>query len=112
MDTQRQSLADTTIRNKYDPCAKRLEKYFGAKPAYRVTAAEAVKFRDWYRTVVKNDVLRERLRYLSNAWEWGVEQQLLTTNVWAGLSKKIRAEERPTPNPFTQEELSRILRTL
>jgi integrase len=112
VDTLRQTLADTTIRNKYDPCAKRLEEYFGAKPAYRVTAADAVKFRDWYRALVKNDVLRERLRYLNNAWEWGVEHQLLTTNVWAGLSKKIRVEERPTPNPFTQEELSRILRTL
>lgn len=53
---------------------------------------------------------RRRIETLKACWDWAMLQGFLTANPWRSLPS-IRAE-KPNPQPFTKDEIDKILTTL
>ncbi len=53
---------------------------------------------------------RRRIETLKACWDWAMLQGFLSTNPWRSLPS-IRVE-RPNPQPFTRDEIDKILTTL
>lgn len=68
---------------------------------------DAEGFIDWLLENLKPVTTKERLSLLKAAWQWGIEEELVTENPWAELSVRAPAEQKP--QPFTKEEVRSIV---
>ncbi|QEY32031.1 site-specific integrase [Synechococcus sp. RSCCF101] len=67
---------------------------------------DAQKYRDHLLDTVSGGTAKTRLNYLSGLWNLMVEEGWVTSNVFSGLSKRIRAE-RVRKEPFDVQAIDR-----
>lgn len=84
---------------------------FPDKPASELTKADAIAFLSWLQEKpIKPYTKRRKLEALTACWAWGIENGYLTENPWIGLGRLIRQHSKPMPQPFTLDEIGKIIK--
>ena len=100
-----EQIAKNTI-NAWKTNLKGLANWKGSDYLQDLTKKEALEYRDFllnqgYETAgIKN-----RIGSLSGFWNWGIENEIIKTNIWLGLKKRLGDSERkplPTREVFDQ----------
>lgn len=96
-----------TIKCWYRPIKRNAEKYL---PNRQITRSDATNFIAALRSEgLAPETIKRRIEALNSCWEWGIEEGLVKDNPWRGLSKLIKSPQRPSPKPFTQDEVAKII---
>lgn len=103
-----------TLSN-YNGTTNALRDFFGdTKLAKDLTAQDVEAFVDWYRKSgsVVPLVVKERLVKIKSAWDWAIDEGLVTHHPWWTAHKLVKVPPKQPPKPFSPEEISRILKAL
>ncbi|ASC70314.1 site-specific recombinase XerD [Halomicronema hongdechloris C2206] len=95
--------------------ARTLEKYYGLVTWLREYFGDgavgsedtADDFLQWLMENLEPSTVFERLGLLKAAWDWGIEQELVTANPWSELT--IRKSPKQKPRAFSRDEVKRII---
>jgi integrase len=90
---------------KYHGLVNWLKEYFGDAAANEDSAEQ---FIEWLSQNLEPITARERLVLLRAGWNWGIDQDLVTTNPWQEL--QVRTPPKQRPKAFTKDEVQRILK--
>lgn len=96
---------------KYNGLLSSLKTHFGDKSIGQLTAADCQQFKQWLAGRIVARTLKEQLTMLSSAWDWAVEHRKVAMNPWKGMAKQVKPGPVPPPNPFSIEEIQRIVQT-
>lgn len=95
---------------KYTPILGTLTECYGDRPAGSLSKVDVTVFIQKIQSEGKTpETLKRKLFYLKAAWDWAIECELLTKNPWKNLPRLVRDTPIDRPNPFTQEEISKII---
>jgi integrase len=102
---------------KYEATLQRIKDFFQEDGAEMVTIERAEAFKTWFAARVNPSTQRpnspitvkERMTLLSVCWDWAIEEKLLPSNPWKLISRRVKVPKTKEPNPFTPEEISRIV---
>jgi len=102
---------------KYEATLKRLQEFFAAESAPLVTVEQAEEFRMWLATRINPSTrkpnspttVKERITLIAACWDWAIEENLLPTNPWRSIARRIKAGKTQTPQPFNPEEIAQII---
>lgn len=53
--------------------------------------------------------LKQSMICLSACWQWGIEQEILESNPWKPLIKRVKVPPKQMSKPFTSEEIKAII---
>ena len=53
--------------------------------------------------------LKQSIVWLSACWQWGIEQEIVESDPWKSLIKRVKIPPKQMPKPFTSEEIKAIL---
>lgn len=93
--------------DKYTGLTGHIETFFRHRSAIAVTPEEAEAFREWLLTRLEPVTVSERIGLLKACYHWGNQRKLIQGNPWEGV--KVRVPVKRRPEPFTQEEMRRII---
>lgn len=102
-------VCERTIDGWYRPIKRNAEKYL---PTNRqvITRRDATDFIAALQVEkLAPSTIKRRVAALSACWEWGIQEGLVRENPWNGLAKLIKSPRRPSPRPFNQEEVNKII---
>ncbi len=103
-------LAQSSIKARYKPIARMLEKYLN-KPAHEIGKNHAENFAAICGENLTGQVSKERIRLLMNCWTWGQDKyQLAADNPWQGIKQRFKPSPNQQVKPFTIKELQAILK--
>lgn len=100
----KQQQVESETLDKYRSFLPRIQQYFQGDA---LTEKSAFGFRDWLLEHNKPITVRERIIFLSAAYEWAIKKQIIDNNPWTEVTVKV-PPKRP-PKPFTLDEIRRIL---
>jgi integrase len=104
-----EGLAQSSIKSRYQPVKRMLEKYLNI-PAANVDKRRAVSFVDVCEDTLTAGTAKARVMLLKSAWDWGKGRyHLADENPWAGLAKRFRSTATRSPVAFTQSEVKLII---
>ncbi|MBF2027554.1 MAG: tyrosine-type recombinase/integrase [Oscillatoriales cyanobacterium C42_A2020_001] len=92
---------------KYQGLQGYLGQFFRGKLAANLSEKDAEKFREWLGKKIEPVTLRERISLLNACWKWGLKKRWVTANPWEEI--KVRVPRKQRPQPFTEEEIKRIV---
>lgn len=101
-------LASPTLA-KYAAITGYFRQYFKEKPAGAIVAEDAEAFTDWLITQIKPITAKDRLALIKACWQWGVNQDLLESNPWEEMTKRVKPTPKQMPKPFSREEIGAII---
>jgi integrase len=102
-------LAQSSIKARYKPISRMLEKYLN-KPAHEIRKNHAENFASICAETLTGQVTKERLRLLLNCWNWAQgKYELASDNPWLGINQRFKPSPRQQVKPFTLAELQAIL---
>ena len=52
--------------------------------------------------------MKQSIVWLSACWQWGIEQEIVESNPWKPLIKRVKVPPKQMPKPFTSEEIKAI----
>lgn len=108
-DYKQRNLSPKTFA-KYTGLHKYVSEFFGNKSVFSVTETLVEKFCDWLSDRLEPVTIRERLAMMQACWIWGMKKKLFpigAENPW--LEIKISLPPRQPPQPFTAEEIHKIM---
>lgn len=89
---------------------ERLKAFLGHDDAARVTADDAIRFKDARVRQVANATVRNDLSELSGIWRWAVRNRKVAANPFLGISPpKSRGGGKRTRVPYDEDDARRIL---
>jgi integrase len=100
-----ESVSSRYIATCYNPTANRLKEY----RKNIETAENAKEFSQFLAKSLSPAKLKQRLQILVAAYEWGIEQGLVASNPFKGLSNKVKVPPKMRPKPFTKDEVKAIV---
>lgn len=103
-------LASPTLA-KYAAITGYFARYFKEKPASAITVEDAEAFTDWLITQIKPITAKDRLSLIKACWQWGIEQDLIESNPWKEMTKRVKPTPKQMPKPFSLEEIGAIIKT-
>ena len=53
--------------------------------------------------------LKQSIVWLSACWQWGIEQEIVESDPWKFLIKRVKIPPKQMPKPFTSEEIKAII---
>jgi integrase len=102
-------LAQSSIKARYKPISRMLEKYLN-RPAHEIGKNHAENFASICGENLTGQVSRERIRLLLNCWSWAQDKyQLAADNPWHGIKQRFKPTPRQQVKPFAIAELQAIL---
>ena len=54
--------------------------------------------------------LKQSIIWLSACWRWGIEQEIVESDPWKPLIKRVKVPPKQMPKPFTSEEIKAIIK--
>ncbi|MCC3459763.1 MAG: DUF3596 domain-containing protein [Oscillatoriales cyanobacterium] len=107
---KQRNLSPKTL-TKYTGLQKHIFDFFGNKFVSGVSETTAEKFKNWLGDRLEPVTVRERIAMMQACWAWGIKKKLLpigSENPW--LDIKVCLPPRQQPQPFTAEEIGKIMR--
>lgn len=100
---------DRKTIEKYQSLLHQLQLCYGCdRPILHRTHSE--EFFDWLSgRQISSSTIREKLQLLTAAWRWAIAQGLAQDNFWLGMSAQVLQESADLPDPFTTDEVHKIL---
>ncbi len=96
---------------KYTATKNNVSEFFRNKSVPDVSETMAEKFRGWLSSRLEPVTVRERIAMMQACWLWAIKKKMLplaNENPW--LDIKVSLPPRQQPQPFTAEEISKIIR--
>ena len=88
---KQEGLAKSSIKSRYEPLKRMLEKHLNIQAA-AVDKRRAVSFADVCADTLTPGTAKARLMLLKSAWEWGRGQyQLAAENPWVGIAARFKS---------------------
>jgi len=53
--------------------------------------------------------LKQSIVWLSACWQWGIEQEIVKSDPWKSLIKRVKVPPKQMPKPFTSKEIRAII---
>lgn len=53
--------------------------------------------------------LKQSIVWLSACWQWGIEQEIVESDPWKPLIKRVKVPPKQMPKPFTSKEIKTII---
>ncbi len=94
---------------KYQALSKKVLKHFGNQGA-ELDDNRADGFRLWLSETLSPATTREYLRLMGSCWEWGARKNLVSTNPWGDVTKRIKVPPKQLARPFSEVEIKAILK--
>jgi integrase len=100
---------EKATHEKYNALHNQLTQWFGDTDADTIDSAAASQFIEALSTQYKQKppTVRDRVSLLRACWDWGIHQKLINENPWRQV--ELKKAPRPKPNPFSEDEVRRIL---
>lgn len=95
-------------QQKYQALGNQVSEFFG-EASGEVSVKDAIAFLAWLQKRMELVTVRDRLSILKACWDWGMNQKLVSENPWNEARNSLKKAPRKKPNPFTEEEVKRIL---
>ena len=70
---------------------------------------DAEAFTNWLLTQIEPITAKDRLALIKACWQWGIEQDLVESNPWKEITKRVKPAPKQPPKPFTLEEIGAII---
>lgn len=97
--------------SKYKGLLSALREYFGDRLAGGLNADDCDRFRVWLANHLAPATARERLSLMVACWDWAIEtRRLPLPNPWKGIARNVKHKPVASPQPFSQDEIRRILK--
>lgn len=94
----------------YQLTLNNLRQFFDDKPARAIASEQAHEFLGWLRNQpIGQETQSRRIEAITACWEWAVKSHYLLENPWSGLAKLIKTGKAEKPEPFTVDEIQRII---
>lgn len=107
-ESKAKHLASPTLA-KYTAIAGYFRQYFKDKQACAIAVKDAEAFTDWLVTQIEPITARDRLSLIKACWQWGINQDLIASNPWEKMTKRIKLAPKQMPKPFSREEIGAII---
>ena len=102
-------LAQSSIKSRYEPVKRMLEKHLKIQAA-DVDRRRVERFTDVCEDTLTPGTAKARIMLLKSAWDWGKGRyQLAEENPWIGLTGRFRSADIQSDSAFTTEEVKRII---
>lgn len=101
-------LAKQTLA-KYAAITRYFKQHFGEKSASAIAVADVEAFTDWLITQIEPITAKDRLSLIKACWQWGIEQDLVESNPWEEMTRRIKPTPKQMPKPFSREEIGAIV---
>jgi integrase len=105
------SLAQSSIKSRYEPVRNMLDKHLNV-PAANVDRRKAEAFANVCLEALTAATAKARIGLLKSCWDWARKKgicHVVAENPWEDLTDRFRAKPVQKPAPFTREEVIRIL---
>jgi integrase len=104
-----EGLAKSSIKSRYEPLKRMLEKHLNIQAA-SVDKRRAVSFADVCADTLTPGTAKARIMLLKSAWEWGTGRyQLADENPWVGIAARFKSIPVQPVAAFTLDEAKRII---
>jgi integrase len=104
-----EGLAKSSIKSRYEPLQRMLEKYLNIQAA-AVDKRRAVSFADICADTLTPGTAKARIMLLKSAWEWGRGRyQLADENPWVGIATRFKSIPVQPVAAFTKDEAKKII---
>jgi integrase len=104
-----EGLAKSSIKSRYEPLKRMLEKHLNIQAA-SVDRRRAVSFADICGDSLTPGTAKARIMLLKSAWEWGTGRyQLADENPWVGIATRFKSIPVQPVAAFTLDEAKRII---
>jgi integrase len=102
---------------KYDATLKSLREFFKESAATSVTPERAEEFRAWFAARINPSTqqpnspatVKERITLIGACWDWAIAENLLPTNPWPSMARRIKVGKTQSPKPFNPEKIAQII---
>jgi integrase len=94
---------------KYGAITSYLRQYFKDKPAGAIATEDAEAFTSWLITRIEPITAKDRLALLKACWHWGIDQDLVESNPWKEITKRVKPTPKQMPKPFSRDEIGAII---
>ena len=98
-ETKAKHLASPTLA-KYSAIAQYFRQYFDDKSAAAIVLEDAEAFTNWLLTQIEPITAKDRLALIKACWQWGIEQDLVESNPWKEITKRVKPAPKQPPKPF------------
>ncbi|MBN8564118.1 MAG: phage integrase SAM-like domain-containing protein [Leptolyngbya sp. UWPOB_LEPTO1] len=95
--------------DKYYGTLSNLKTYFRERYAGNLTESDCEKFKSWLSEKLAPITLKQYLSAIKSAWEWAIARKMITENPWVEIVKNLPRGKVKKPQPFTVEEVQRII---
>ncbi|MFM2303245.1 MAG: hypothetical protein RLZZ135_654 [Cyanobacteriota bacterium] len=104
-----EGLAKSSIKSRYEPLKRMLEKYLNIR-ASAVDRRRAISFADVCGDTLTPGTAKARIMLLKSAWEWGKGRyQLADENPWVGIATRFKSLPVQPVAAFTRDEAKKII---
>ncbi len=104
-----EGLAKSSIKSRYEPLKRMLEKHLNIQAA-SVDKRRAVNFADICGDTLTPGTAKARIMLLKSAWDWGTGRyQLADENPWVGIATRFKSIPVQPVAAFTLDEARRII---
>lgn len=104
------NFVDSRTLDWYRPTAKNITESNLADRSAEIDADTATAFYYWLKCHdLKPDTIRRRIEALKACWDWGKDRHLVKANPWTEISNLIKVPQIDRPQPFTANEVRKIL---
>lgn len=105
----RQKYVVTRTLAKYASVCRYFREFFKDKPASEIALKDTEAFTDWLAGQIEPITAKERLSLIKSCWNWAINQDLLETNPWEEMIKRVKPAPKQPPKPFSLEEIGAII---
>jgi integrase len=104
-----EGLAKSSIKSRYEPLKRMLEKHLNIQAA-AVDKRRAVSFADVCGGTLTPGTAKARIMLLKSAWEWGKGRyELADENPWEGIATRFKSIPVQPVAAFTKDEAKKII---
>ena len=107
-ETKAKHLASPTLA-KYSAIARYFRQYFDDKPAAAIVLEDAEAFTNWLSAQIEPITAKDRLSLIKACWRWAKHQDLIESNPWEEMTKRVKPAPKQPPKPFSREEIGAII---
>lgn len=106
---KQEGLAKSSIKSRYEPLKRMLEKHLSIQAA-AIDKRRAVSFADVCANILTPGTAKARIMLLKSAWEWGKGRyQLADENPWVGIATRFKSIPVQPVAAFTLDEAKKII---
>jgi integrase len=106
---KQEGLAKSSIKSRYHPVKRMLEKHLNI-PAANVDKRRSERFADVCEDTLTAGTAKARIMLLKSAWEWGRGRyQLADENPWVGIATRFKSCPVQPVAAFTKDESKKII---